>query len=152
MASVKERLRSDLTAAMKARDDVTTATIRMALAAIHTEEVSGAAARELSDDEVMAVLRREVKKRREAVEAYATAGRTVSAEREEAERQVLEAYLPKQLTDDELIELVREAISESGASQMSQMGPAMKAAQAKVAGRADGARVAAQVRRQLSGG
>ena len=134
---------------MKARDEVATATIRMALAAIHTEEVAGATARELSGDEELAVLRRELKKRREAADAYAKAGRVASAEREHAEREVLERYLPAQLSDDELAELVLQAITEAGATGPQQMGPVMRIAQAKVAGRGDGARVAGEVRRQL---
>ena len=150
MSALKERLRADLTAAMKARDELTTATLRMALAAVRTEEVAGPSARELSDNEVAAVLRRELKKRREATQAFTDAGRVESADRERAEGVVLEAYLPAQLPDDALVEVVRAALAESGARDITEMGQAMRAAQAKVAGRADGARVAAEVRRQLT--
>lgn len=150
MSTLKDRLRADLTTSMKARDELATATLRMALAAVHTEEVAGKSARELSDDEVMTVLRREVKKRREAAEAFAQGSRPDSAERERAEGTVLEGYLPAQLSDGDLAGLVREAIAESGAVGAQQMGQAMKAVRDKVAGRADGARVAAEVRRQLS--
>ncbi len=151
MSALKERLRADLTASMKARDELTTATLRMVLTAVQLEEVAGNTARELSDDEVSAVLRRELKKRREAATAFADAGRRESADREHAESGVLEAYLPAQLPDHELAELVRIAIEESGADGIRQMGLAMKAVQAIVAGRADGGRVAAEVRRQLGG-
>ncbi|MDQ6874294.1 MAG: GatB/YqeY domain-containing protein [Actinomycetota bacterium] len=150
MSTLKDRLRADLTTSMKARNELATATLRMALAAVHTEEVAGKSARELSDDEVMTVLRREVKKRREAAEAFAQGDRPDSAERERAEGMVLEGYLPAQLSDEALAELVREAVAESGATSAQQMGQAMKAVRDKVAGRADGARTAAEVRRQLS--
>lgn len=150
MSTLKDRLRADLTTSMKARDELATATLRMALAAVHTEEVAGKSARELSDDEVMTVLRREVKKRHEAAEAFAQGSRPDSAERERAERTVLEGYLPAQLSENDLAALVREAIAESGAIGAQQMGQAMKAVRDKVASRADGARVAAEVRRQLS--
>lgn len=149
--SLKDRLRGDLTAAMKARDELSTATLRMVLSAISQEETSGKSARELSDAETVQVLTRENKKRREAAQAFADAGRAAQAERERAEGTVIEQYLPAQLSDDELADLVREGIAEVGATGMAQMGPAMKTVQAKVAGRAEGGRVAAEVRRQLSG-
>lgn len=149
--SLKDRLRSDLTAAMKARDELSTATLRMVLSAISQEETSGKSARELSDAETVQVLTRENKKRREAAQAFADAGRAEQAERERAEGTVIEQYLPAQLSDHELADLVREGIAEVGATGMAQMGPAMKTVQAKVAGRAEGGRVAAEVRRQLSG-
>jgi uncharacterized protein YqeY len=136
---------------MKARDELTKATLRMALSAIRNAEVAGDEPRQLSDDEVQAVLMKEAKKRREAAEAFAGAGRAESAERERAEGEVLARYLPRELSDDELAALVAEALAEGGFSGMGQMGPAMKAVQAKVAGRADGRRVAAQVRAQLAG-
>lgn len=144
------RLRADLSAAMKRRDALTMATLRMALTAIQVESVAGDAARQLSDDEVLAVLRRETKKRREAAEAFDGAGRPETAARERAEGELLQAYLPQQLPDAELIELVRAGIAESGAQGVRGMGPAMKAVQTLVAGRAEGGRVAAEVRRQLS--
>jgi hypothetical protein len=135
--------------AMKVRDETVTSTLRMALAAIRNVEVSGAQARELSDDEVLGVLTKEAKKRREAAAAYADAGRAELAAKERAEEEVLSRYLPAQLSDEELARVVAEALSAGGFSGKAQMGPAMKAAQAAVAGRAEGARVAAEVRRQL---
>ena len=152
MPELKQRLHADLNAAMKARDELTTATLRMALTAVTTEEVAGKQARELSDDEVLKVLGRESKKRREAAEAFAGAGRSELAERERAEQQVLDRYLPAQLDDAELAGLVRAAIAETGATAPAQMGLVMKAAVAAVAGRADGKRVSDEVRRQLSSG
>jgi uncharacterized protein YqeY len=150
VAALKERLRQDLNAAMKARDNVTTATIRMTLTAITQEEVAGAAARELSDDEVVRVITREGRKRREAAEAYDSAGRTDLAERERAEGQVLQRYLPAQLDDAELAELVRAGIAEAGATSARDMGAVMRIVQPRVAGRADGKRVSDEVRRQLA--
>jgi uncharacterized protein len=152
VGDLKERLRTDLSTSMKARDELTTATLRMVLAAVGTEEVSGSSARTLSDDEVLRILTREAKKRRESAEAFDGAGRAELAERERAEGTVIDRYLPAQLTDEELVELVRAGIAQSGATGMAQMGPAMKAVQASVAGRADGGRVAAEVKRQLSAG
>jgi uncharacterized protein YqeY len=150
MPELKERLRADLNAAMKARDALTTATLRMALTAVTTEEVAGKQARELSDDEVLRVLTREAKKRREAADAFDAAQRAELAERERAEGEVLEAYLPAQLGDDELAELVRATIADLGASGAQQMGAVMKAVQPVVAGRAGGKRVSEEVRRQLA--
>lgn len=152
MPELKQRLRADLNAAMKARDELTTATLRMALTALTTEEVAGKQARELADDEILKVLARESKKRREAAEAFADAGRAELAERERAEQQVLDRYLPAQLDDAELAGLVRSAIAESGATSPAQMGAVMKSAVAAVAGRADGKRVSDEVRRQLASG
>lgn len=149
MSELKARLRADLSAAMKGRDELTTATLRMVLTALTTEEVAGSEARELSDDEVRRVLTREAKKRREAAEAFGGAGRAAQAERERAEGTVIERYLPAQLSDEELASLVRAAIAESGATGPRQMGQVMKLVQPSVAGRADGRRVADEVRRQL---
>ena len=146
---LKPRLRADLTTAMKARDELRTATLRMVLAAVSAEEVAGKEARELSDDDVQAVLRREAKKRREAAEAFASAGRAQQAERETAEGQVVDGYLPAQLDDADLAALVADVITRSGASGMKDMGRVMGAVTAQVAGRAEGGRVAAEVRRQL---
>jgi uncharacterized protein len=151
MPELKARLRADLNTAMKARDELTTATLRMALTAVSTEEVSGKQSRELSDEEVLRVVTREAKKRREAAEAFDAAGRTELAARERAEGTVLDAYLPKQLDDDELAELVRVAVGEANASGPQQMGAVMKLVQPRVAGRADGKRVSDEVRRQLAG-
>jgi uncharacterized protein len=149
MATLKERLRADLSASMKARDTVRTRTIRMALTAVSNEEVAGKTARELSDDEVVAVLTKEAKKRRDAAEAFAGAGRDDRAAAERAEGEVLAGYLPAQLSDEDLAGVVAAAISETGAAGMSAMGQVMKAVRPRVAGRAEGARVAAEVRRQL---
>jgi uncharacterized protein len=147
---LKARLRNDLNTALKARDEVTTATLRMALTAITNEEVSGPQARELTDDEVLRVLVREAKKRREAAEAFESAGRDELASRERAEGGVLDRYLPAQLCDDELGELITAAIAETGASSPRDMGAVMKLVVPKVAGRADGKRVSDEVRRRLS--
>jgi uncharacterized protein YqeY len=149
MTELKAQLKSDLTAAMKGRDELSTATLRMLLTAISTEEVSGATARELTDDEVLKVVNREAKKRREAAEAFTQAGRTEQAERELAEETVLNRYLPAQLGDQELAELVTKAISETGASGPRGLGAVMKALGPKVAGRADGKRISEEARRQL---
>ena len=151
MAALKDRLRSDLTVAMKARDEVRTRTLRMALTAVSKEEVAGKSARELSDDEVLGVLTREAKRRREAADAFAAAGRAEQAAAELAEGAVLADYLPAQLGDEELAALVSAAIAGTGASGMGAMGTVMKAVTPQVAGRAEGARVAAEVRRQLQG-
>jgi uncharacterized protein len=150
VGTLKEQLHQDMRAAMKAREETTTATLRMALAAVRNAEVAGKAARELSDDEVLGVLTKEAKKRREAAEAYDQGGRAELAAQERAELEVLERYLPAQLSDDELAELVAQALAQGDFRGMPAMGPAMKAAQAAVAGRAEGARVAAEVKRQLA--
>ena len=149
MSDLKETLRADLTTAMKSRDELRTATLRMVLAAVSAEEVAGKEARELGDDEVQAVLRREAKKRREAAEAFAAAGRTEQADRERAEGDVVAAYLPAQLEDADLAAVVADVITRTGASGMRDMGRVMGAVQGEVAGRAEGGRVAAEVRRQL---
>ena len=150
MAELKERLRADLNAAMRARDQVRMRTLRMALTSITNEEVAGASARDLSDEEIVKVLTREARKRREAAEAFGAAGREQQAAAERAEGEVLADYLPAQLSDGELTALVSTAIAETGASGMQGMGQVMKMLTPRVAGRADGARVAAEVRRQLS--
>lgn len=150
MGTLKDRLTDDLHTAMKSRDELTTSTLRMALAAVRTAEVAGKESRELSDAEVLAVLTKETKKRREAATAFADAGRTEQAAKETAEGEILDHYLPKQLTDSEIADVVAQALAAGGFSGKAQMGPAMKAAQAAVAGRADGGRVAAEVRRQLA--
>jgi uncharacterized protein YqeY len=122
----------------------------LALSSITNEEVAGASARQLSDDEVLKVLTREARKRREAAEAFGAAGRDEQAAAERAEGEVLAGYLPAQLSDDELSALVAAAIAETGASGMPAMGQVMKTLTPRIAGRADGARVAAEVRRRLS--
>ncbi|MDV3222050.1 GatB/YqeY domain-containing protein [Intrasporangium sp.] len=151
MSTLKEQLKADLTAAMRERDQVRAGTIRMALTAVTNEEVAGKEQRELTDDDVLKVLAKEAKKRRESADAYQSAGRIELAEVEQAELAVLETYLPKQLDDAELETIVREAVTASGATGMPQMGLAMKAANAAVAGRAEGGRVAAIVRKVLAG-
>ncbi|MGI8335011.1 GatB/YqeY domain-containing protein [Actinomadura scrupuli] len=149
MSALKEKLRSDLSTAMKARDELRTRTLRMALTAVTTEEVAGKQARELSDEEIVKVLAREAKKRREAAEAFAQADRAEQAQAERDEGAVLDAYLPAQLSDDELVALVAAAVTESGAEGPRAMGQVMKLVNPRVAGRAEGGRVAAEVRRQL---
>jgi uncharacterized protein YqeY len=151
MPTLKEQLRADLTAAMKARDETKTRTLRMALTSISNEEVSGNSARNLSEDEVLKILGREAKRRREAATAFAEAGRPEQAAAEQAEEAVIGAYLPAQLSDDELAALVAAAIAETGAAGPAAMGQVMKAVTPKVAGRAEGSRVAALVRSQLAG-
>jgi len=155
MAELKARMRADLTTAMKARDSVRTGVLRMALAAVGTEEVAGATARELSDDEVVRVLTREVRKRREAAEAFQGAGRAEQASAELAEADLISAYLPKQLDEAELTAIVDKAVAavaeQTGAQPgQRQMGLVMKAVNAEVAGRAEGARVAALVKARLA--
>ncbi|MGN6679885.1 MAG: GatB/YqeY domain-containing protein [Streptosporangiaceae bacterium] len=152
MAALKDRIRADLTASMKDRDEVRTRTLRMVLTEISKEEVSGASSRELDDTEIRRLLTREAKRRREAAEAFRDAGRTDQATAELAEGAVLAEYLPAQLDDAGLTSLVASAIADTGASGPKEMGSVMKAVGPKVAGRADGARVAAEVRRQLGAG
>ncbi len=152
--TLKARIRADLTASMKARDTVTTGTLRMALAAITNAEVAGETARELTDDDVITVLAKEVRKRHEAAEVYAGAGRAELADKERAEAQVLQGYLPAPLTDDELSVLVGQAVQEvtdatGVAPTMRQMGQVIKSVQARAGGRAEGARIAAAVKAAL---
>ncbi|MBN2623565.1 MAG: GatB/YqeY domain-containing protein [Acidimicrobiales bacterium] len=147
-----EQLQADLTTAMKERDALVVSVLRMAIAAVKEAAVAGDSARQLSDDEVVAVLGREAKRREEAAAAFADGGRTEQAERELAERDVLARYLPAPLTDDELAALVDEVLAAGGFDAPSQMGPAMKAVNARVAGRADGKTVASLVKARLAGG
>jgi uncharacterized protein len=151
MPGLKDRLRADLTTSMKARDEVRTRTLRMALTSVTKEEVAGKAVRELSDDEVLRVLAREAKRRREAAEAFQDAGRAEQAAAELAEDAILSDYLPAQLSDAEVTEIVAEVIAATGASGMSAMGQVMKVVTPRIAGRAEGGRVAGEVRRQLAG-
>ena len=151
MSTLKEQLKADLTDAMRARDAVKAATIRMALTSVANEETAGTVHRELTDDDVLKVLTKEAKKRRESSAAYTGAGRAELAATEDAELAILETYLPKQLSDDELEQIVRDAVAASGATGMPQKGRAMKAANQAVAGRAEGGRVAAVVKRVLAG-
>ncbi len=151
MSELKDRLQNDLTTAIKARDKVRTGTLRMVLAAISTEEAAGSTSRSLGDDEVTLLLTREAKKRREAAEAFDKGDRPEQAAAERAESEVISDYLPKQLTDEELSSLVAEAVTETGAEGPRAMGQVMKVVNPRIAGRAEGARVAAEVKRQLAG-
>jgi uncharacterized protein len=151
MATLKEQIRGDLVASMKARDQTRSRTLRMALTSIRNEEVSGTAEHDLTDDEVLKILGREAKRRREAAAAFDEAGRTEQAAAERAEEEVLAGYLPAQLGDDELAAMVTAAIAETGASGPGGMGQVMKLLTPRVAGRAEGSRVAAMVRSQLAG-
>jgi uncharacterized protein len=152
VSDLKDRLRTDLTAAIKGRDQVRSSTLRMVLAAITNAEVAGKAPRELSDDDVIGVLSSEAKKRREAAEAFGDAGRAESAAKERAEAGVIADYLPEQLSETEIAGLVTDAIESLGvgAEGMRAMGRVMGVVQPQVKGRADGGAVAAEVRRQLS--
>ncbi|MBT2383056.1 GatB/YqeY domain-containing protein [Streptomyces sp. ISL-11] len=154
MTTLKSTLRDDLTTAIKARDELRSSTLRLTLSAIAYEETAGKTSRELSDDDVLKVITREVKKRREAADAFAKGGRADSAERERAEGEVLAAYLPTQLSDEELSAIVAEAVAEAradGAEGPRAMGAVMKIVKPKVAGRADGGRVSAEVKKLLAG-
>ncbi|MFK8912516.1 GatB/YqeY domain-containing protein [Streptomyces sp. YS-3] len=154
MTTLKATLKDDLTTAMKARDELRSSTLRLTLTAIAKEEVAGKSARELSDDEVLQVIAKEAKKRREAAEAFEQGGRTESAAKERAEGEILDAYLPKQLSDEELDAIVAEAVAEAraaGAEGPRAMGAVMKIVKPKVAGLADGGRVSAAVKSQLAG-
>ena len=150
--SLKEKLQNDLTDAMRSRDELRSSTIRMVLTAIKNEEVSGKEARELSDGEIITVLSREAKKRREAAEAFEQAGANDRATTEKAEGGVIAEYLPKQLSESEIKDLIAAAIKESGAATPAQMGLVMKALQPKIAGKADGGTVSALVKAALTGG
>ena len=147
-----DQLRTDLTAAMKRRDDVATSALRMALAAVKEAAVAGKEAKELTDDEILKVLNKEVKRRDEAAEAFRNGDRPDRADRELAERQVLAAYLPAALSSEELSAIIDETLADGGFAGMGAMGPAMKAVTAKVAGRADGKTVSELVRQRLSAG
>lgn len=149
MTTLKDRLTADMRAAMKSRDELTLSTLRMALAAVGNAEVAGKAKRELSDDEVLGVLAKEAKKRVEAATAFEGAGRAEQAAKERAEEEILARYLPKQLSDAEIQELVAGTLASGDYSGKGAMGAAMKAVTAAAAGRADGGKLAAEVRRQL---
>jgi uncharacterized protein len=150
MSTLKQTLRTDLTEAIRGRDELRSSTLRMALTALTNEEVSGSEARELDDDEVLAILAREAKRRREAASAYDDAQRPELAERERAELVVIEGYLPAQLSDEELSTIIAEAIATTGAEGPRGMGLVMKQVVPKVGKRADGGRISAEVRRQLN--
>jgi hypothetical protein len=151
MSALKDRLRDDLTTAIKARDDVRSSTIRMLLTAITNAEVAGKASRVLTDDDVIGVLSTEAKKRREAATAFEDGGRVEMAAKERAEGVVIADYLPKQLTEAEIAEIVTAAVAQTGAAGegMKAMGKVMGVVQPQVKGKADGGAVAAEVRRQL---
>jgi uncharacterized protein YqeY len=153
MAELKERLRADLTAAMKARDSLRSSTLRMVLTAITNAEVSGKQARELDDAQVVDVLATEMKKRREAATAFDDAGRQELADKERAEAEVITGYLPAQLSEEEISAIVADAVESTGAAGqgMKAMGKVMGVVQPQVKGRADGAVVAAEVKRRLGG-
>jgi uncharacterized protein YqeY len=146
---LKEKLQSDLTDAIRSRAEVKSGTIRMLLAAITTEEVSGKAARVLKDEEIITVLSREAKKRREAVEAYVAAKRDDLADKERAEGEVISQYLPAQLSEDEIKKMIADAISETGAAGPAGMGLVMKVLSPKIAGKADGGVVSGLVKAAL---
>jgi uncharacterized protein len=148
--AMKEQLRTDLTTAMKARDELTVSTLRMVLSAVTNAEVAGSEAVTLSDEQVMAVLRSEAKKRSEAAEAFAKGGRQERAAKEQAELTVIERYLPAALGDDALEAIVREEITATGATSAKDMGAVVKAVRARVGGSADGGKIAALVKAALS--
>jgi uncharacterized protein YqeY len=151
MSELKDRLRADLTTAIKSRDEVRSSTLRMVLTAITNAEVAGKEARELSDDDIIGVLSSEGKKRREAATAFEDGGRAEMAAKEKAEAAVIADYLPAQLSEQEIADLVTSAIAQVGAAGegMRAMGKVMGVVQPQVKGRADGGAVAAEVRRQL---
>lgn len=151
MSELKDRIRADLTAAMKARDSLRAGTLRMVIAGITNAEVAGSQARELSDEDVVGVLTSESKKRRDAAEAFAGAGRDELAQKEQQEAAIIAEYLPEQLDADAISAIVAEAIESTGSAGegMRAMGKVMGAVQPRTKGRADGAAVAAEVKRQL---
>ncbi len=151
MSALKDRLRADLTAAMYTRDELRASTIRMVLTAITNAEVAGKEARQLTDEDVIGVLSTEAKKRREAATAFAEGGRAEMAEKEQAEAAVIADYLPAQLSEAEIVDLVTAAVEQTGAAGegMRAMGKVMGILTPQTKGRADGAVVAAEVRRQL---
>lgn len=151
MSALKDRLRADLTAAMKSRDETRSSTLRMVLTAITNAEVAGKEHRELTDDDVLTVLTSEAKKRREAAVAFDDGGRPEMAAKERAEGEVIADYLPAALSEEEVSQIVAAAIEQTGAAGegMRAMGKVMGVVQPQVKGRADGGAVAAEVRRQL---
>ncbi|MGZ4104915.1 MAG: GatB/YqeY domain-containing protein [Actinomycetota bacterium] len=146
---LRDRIADEMRASMKAREQTRTSTLRMLMAAMKNTQVEKG--HELDDDEVIDVIAREAKRRRESIDAFANAGRTELVEKETAELAVLESYLPERLSDDELAALVDESIAETGASSPKEMGQVMKALMPKLRGRADGAAVSAMVRARLGG-
>ena len=152
MAELKERLHADMVTSLKARDSIRTSTLRMVLTAITEAEVSGKTAKELTAEQELDVVVKEAKKRRESEEAYTAAGRTDLADKEHAEAEVLADYLPQQLGPDEIAELVRQAIAETGAAELGPrgIGKVMGVLTPKTKGKADGGAVAAEVKKQLT--
>ena len=148
--SIKETLQKDLTEAIRCRDEITSGTIRMVLTAITNEEVAGKEARVLSDEEVITVLSREAKKRREAAEAFETAGRTDKAALEKSEGEVIAKYLPAQLSEADIAAIIADAIASTGAKGPADMGKVMGAIKPKIAGKADGGVVSALVKAALN--
>ena len=148
--SIKERLQKDLTEAIRGRDETTSGTIRMVLTAITNEEVAGKEARVLSDEEVITVLSREAKKRREAAEAFENAGRADKSALEKSEGEVIAKYLPAQLSEADIAAIIAEAIASTGAQGPGDMGKVMGAIKAKIAGKADGGVVSALVKAALN--
>ena len=147
---LKETLKSDLTEAIRSSNKVVSGTIRMVLTAITNEEVSGKEARVLSDEEIITVLSREAKKRREAAEEFAKAGRTDRAAEEKAEGEVIAKYLPAQLSEDDIKKLIADAVISTGAAGPVDMGKVMGAIKPKIAGKADGALVSSLVKAALA--
>ena len=147
---LKEKLQADLTDAIRSRNEVVSGTVRMLLAAITNEEVAGKSAKVLTDAEIITVLSREAKKRREAVEAYTQAKRDDLASKEKAEAAVISNYLPEQLSEDEIKKLIQAAIAETGAAGAAGMGLVMKVLQPKIAGKADGGVVSVLVKAALA--
>ena len=150
MAELKDRLRTDLTAAMKEKDTFTTGVLRMAVAALMNEEVAGQVARQLTESEEQTIITREVRKRRESAEAYAAGNRPELAEKEDREADLLATYLPAPMTEAELDVIVAEEVAGVEDATMKQMGMIIKAVSARTQGRADGSMVAAKVRAALS--
>ncbi|WP_406726274.1 GatB/YqeY domain-containing protein [Streptomyces sp. GD-15H] len=154
MTTLKAKLQDDLNVAIRERDELSSSTLRLTLTAITKEEVAGKEKRQLSDDEVLKVITREAKKRREAADAFAQGGRPEQAEREKAEGELLARYLPQQMSDEELNAIVAQAVEEAkaaGAEGPRAMGAVMKIVNPKVAGQAEGGRVAAAVKKLLAG-
>ncbi len=149
---IKEQLQSDLTEAIRSRNEIVSGTIRMVLTSIRNEEVSGKEERTLADAEIITVLTREAKKRREAAEAFADAGRADKAELEKAEGEVIAKYLPAQMGEDDVKKLVAAAIAQSGAAGPGDMGKVMGILKPQVAGKADGGLVSGLVKAALAGG
>ena len=148
--SIKEQLKKDLTEAIRGRDEITSGTIRMVLTAITNEEVAGKEARVLSDEEIITVLSREAKKRREAAEAFENAGRADKSALEKSEGEVIAKYLPAQLSEADIAAIIADAIASTGAQGPGDMGKVMGAVKPKIAGKADGGLVSALVKAALN--